>query len=101
MGDDLTVANTPFFDIEEEYFVKIDLWPLGNVAITLMDFFFGIAGNVVQAGRTVMDFRPDLQRTIQGMAAENNDILAEMKASERYQRAMQKIAQRSAAGSSA
>jgi hypothetical protein len=61
-----------------------------------MDFFFGVAGDVARAGRAVMDFRPDFQRTIQGLAAENNDLLTEMKASDRFQRAMQMMAQRTA-----
>jgi hypothetical protein len=94
MADDHTAASAPFFDIEDEYFVKADLWLISSVAITLMDFFFGVAGDVARAGRSVIDFRSDFQRTIQGLAAENNALLAEIQASDRFQRAMQKIAQR-------
>ncbi len=72
------------FDIEDEYFVKVDLWLIGSVAITLMDFFFGVAGQVAGGGHAVMEFRPDFQRTIQGLAAENNALLAEMQASDRF-----------------
>ena len=86
--------GAPFFDIEDEYFVKADLWLISSVGITLMDFFFGVAGHVAGGGRAVMEFRPDFQRTIQDLAAENNAILAEMQASDRFQREMQKIAQR-------
>jgi len=59
-----------------------------------MDFFFGVAGDAARAGRSVIVFRSDFQRTIQGLAADNNALLAEIKASDRFQRAMQKIAQR-------
>ena len=54
--------GAPFFDIEDEYFVKADLWLTSSVAITLMDFFFGVAGQVAGGGHGVMEFRPDFQR---------------------------------------
>jgi hypothetical protein len=88
------VMDAPFFDVEDAYFVKTDLWLTSSVAITLMDFFFGVADDVARGSRAVMEFRPDFQRTIQGLAAENNALLAEMQASDRFQRAMQKMAQR-------
>ena len=70
--------NALFFDIEDEYFIKGDLWLISSVAITLMDFFFGVAGNVATGGRAVMEFRPDFQRTVQGLAAESNALHAEL-----------------------
>lgn len=94
MADDQTEASAPFFDVEDEYFVKADLCLISSVAITLMDFFFGVATDIGRAGRSVMDFRPDFQQTIQGLAAENNALLTEIQASGRYRRAMQKAAQR-------
>jgi hypothetical protein len=94
LADDHSAASALFFDVEDEYFVKADLWLISSVAITLMDFFFGVAGDVAGAGRSVIDFRPDFQRTIQGLAAENNALLAEIQASERFQKAMQKFTQR-------
>jgi hypothetical protein len=94
MTDDHTTASAPFFDIEDEYLVKADLWLISSVAITLMDFFFGVADDVARAGRSVVDFRPDFQRTIRGLATENNALLEDIQASERYQRAMQKVTQR-------
>ncbi len=89
------VMGAPFFDIEDQYFVKADLWLTSSVAITLMDFFFGVAGQVAGGGRDVMEFRPDFQRTIQGLAAESNALHAEIVASDRYKAAALKMAQRS------
>src|SRR5271156_6065244 len=43
-------VGTPFFDIEDEVFVKVDLWLISSVAVTLMDFFFGVAHDVAQGG---------------------------------------------------
>ena len=43
--------SEPFFDIEDEYSIKIDLWRIGSVAITLLDVFYG-----VNQGRNVVSF---------------------------------------------
>jgi hypothetical protein len=94
MADDRSAATTPFFDVEDEYFVKADLWLISSVAITLMDLFFGVAGDVARAGRSVIDFRPNFQHDVQGLASENNALVAEIQASDRFQKAMQKLAQR-------
>jgi hypothetical protein len=32
------VVNAPFFDVEDEYTVKADLWLMGSIALTLVDF---------------------------------------------------------------
>jgi hypothetical protein len=87
-------ARTPFFDIEDKDYVKVDMWLISSVAITLMDFFFGVETEVARAGRSVVEFRTDFQRTIQGLAAESNRLLDEMKASDRYKAARQKQAER-------
>jgi hypothetical protein len=94
LADNQIVASAPFFDAEDEYFVKADLWLISSVAVTLMDFFFGVASDVANAGRSVIDFRPDFRQTVTGLAAESNAILAELQASPRFQKAMQKLAQR-------
>ena len=94
LANDHAAATTPFFDVEDEYFVKADLWLISSVAITLIDFFFGVADDVARAGRSVMDFRPDFQQTVQGLAAESDALLAEIQASKRFQEAMQKFARR-------
>ncbi len=78
-------VNSPFFDIEDEYFVKCDLWLLGCVALTLMDFFYG-----VNDGRNVIDFLPEFADSIERMATENNALLAEMKSTDRFKRAAEK-----------
>jgi len=63
-----------------------------------MDFFFGVVGDVARAGRSVIDFRPDFQHTIQGLASENNGLHAELRARERFQKAMQKFTQQGTPG---
>jgi hypothetical protein len=73
LAADHSAASAPFFDVEDEYFVKADLWLISSVAITLMDFFFGVVGDVARTGQSVIDFRPDFQHTIQGLASENEN----------------------------
>jgi hypothetical protein len=88
-------VSTPFFDIEDEDFVKIDLWQISSVAVNLMQLFSTVTSEVARtAGRTVLGFRSDFQRTVSGLAAECNTLLDEAKCGERYIAAMAKAAQR-------
>jgi hypothetical protein len=87
-------ASAPFFDIEDEDFVRIDLWRIRSAAISLMDLFYGVARDVASAtGRSLIGFRADFQRTISGLAAESNALLDELKGSDRFKAAMLKMEQ--------
>ena len=97
VSDDGTTAATPFFDKEDDFFVTADLWLISHVAIILMDFLFGVARDVGKAGRQVVEFRSDFQRTVTGLAAESNTLLAECMASDRYKVIASKEAARQAA----
>jgi len=55
--------NAPFFDIENEYFVKTDLCLIAGVAICLMDLSYG-----VNKERNVIEFRARFPDTIGRMA---------------------------------
>ena len=56
-GQTADVANLPFFDIEDEYFVQTNLWLISSVAITLMDLFYGETEGVARAkGRRCWSF---------------------------------------------
>ena len=37
--------KTPFFDIKKEFQIKADLWSIANIAMGLMDLFYGINEN--------------------------------------------------------
>ena len=79
--------SAPFFDIEDEYFVTADLWLIASVAITLMDLFYG----VVNQGRNVLEFRTGFANSIGQMAEESNALLAELKATDRFKRGIEKF----------
>jgi hypothetical protein len=75
----------PFFDIEDAYYVKTDLWRLGSVAITLLDVFYG-----VNNGRNVIKFVDNFVPIFQKLVATDTTLREEMMSSDRYKRAMEK-----------
>jgi len=85
IADTGDAINAPFFDIEDEYFIRTDLWHIGSIAITLMDLFYG-----VNQGRNVIDFCRDFPLHIDRLARESNALLDEMKATDRFKRAVAK-----------
>jgi hypothetical protein len=80
------LINAPFFDIEDDYFVKADLWQTASIALTLMDLFYG-----VNQGRDVIAFYPDFAASVGRLAQETDALLAEMKATDRFKRGLAKF----------
>jgi hypothetical protein len=83
IADTGDLINAPFFDIEDDHFVKIDLWLAASIAVDLMDLFYG-----VNAGRNVIEFIPDFPAFIGRLQSDTASLRAEMMASPRYQAAM-------------
>jgi hypothetical protein len=77
--------DSPFFDVKDEHFVKIDLWMIGNIAVSLLDLFYGVnqSRNVI---KLVDDFLPQFDK----IARDNKALHIEMTGTERYKRAQQK-----------
>ena len=91
-------VSTPFFDIEDEAFVKIDLWQISSAAIRLMQLFNRVTGDVGRtSGRIVLGFRSDFERAVPSLAAESNALLDEQRGSDRFKAAMLKMEQRAKA----
>lgn len=78
--------ETPYFDIEDEYHVKIDLWMIGNVAMGLMDLFYAVNKDL-----SVIKFMDDFIPRLKSLEAENHRLKAEMMNTERYKK-IQKLA---------
>jgi len=76
---------TPFFDIEDEYYVKTDLWMIGNVALTLLSFFYE-----VNEGRNAIKFVDNFLPIIKTLREKNEALRAEMISSDRFKRTMEK-----------
>lgn len=81
----LKAYGTPFFDIRDEYLVKTNLWQIGNIAMGLMDLFFGVNKNL-----NVIKFVDDFVPRLKALEAQNHKLKAEMISSERFKNA-QKI----------
>jgi len=75
--------SAPFFDIEDEYLVKTDLWRIGSVAITLLDLFYG-----VNDGLNVIKFVDNFLPVFQKLVKKDKTLREEMMSSERFKRAM-------------
>jgi hypothetical protein len=79
-------VNTPFFDVEDEYFVKADLWLIASIGLTLMDLLYGVNQN-----RNVIGFSGGFPDIIGQMARDNTALLAEMRRTDRFQNAAKKF----------
>ena len=80
------MIDTPFFDIEDEYFVKGDLWQTASIALSLMDLFYG-----VNQGRNVITFCTNFAPYVAQLAKRTDDMLAEIKATDRFKRGAAKF----------
>ena len=78
--------NAPFFDVEDDYTVKSDLWQTGSIALTPADFFYG-----VNQGRNVIQFCPGFTRHVERLARNNEALINELKSTDRFKRALQRF----------
>ena len=76
---------TPFFDIEDDYLIKGDLWQIGNIALGIMDLFYGVNKKL-----GVIKFIDDFIPRLKALEAENHRLKEEMMNTERFKKA-QKI----------
>ena len=71
--------DAPFFDREDEHFVKTDLWMIGDIAIGLMELFY-----VVDEDRGDITFVDGFLARLNKLQDATRKLRAEMMASERY-----------------
>jgi hypothetical protein len=71
--------ETPFFDIEDEHYVKTDLCRIANVALVLMQFFAE-----VNEGRNVVKFAEDFWPLITAFRQTNDALRDELMSSDRF-----------------
>ena len=74
--------SSPFFDFEDPYFVKTDLWRIGNIAISILDLFYG-----VNQGLNVIKFVDDFHVKFDALVEQSKAIHAEMTSTDRYKAA--------------
>jgi hypothetical protein len=85
-------ADTPFFDLEDEYFVKTDLWLIANVGIGLMRLFFR-ANKSLDA----IVFADDFEARLKELTIENNRLRTETMQTIGYKKANEIINKRARA----
>lgn len=71
--------DAPFFDFEDEHFVKTDLWMIGDVAIGLMELFY-----LVDDERGFITFVDDFLVRLNRLQDATRRLRAEMMATARY-----------------
>jgi hypothetical protein len=86
MPEDDNIASAPFFDVEDEYHVRSDLWLIGGVALTLMDLLYGANRSIKKIG-----FTPTFLDSMHHYSAESDKLLDEMRQTERFKTAMEKF----------
>jgi hypothetical protein len=73
--------ESPFFDFEDDYRVKTDLWQTANVAYGLMDLFFGV--NKKYGG---LRFTDSFINKISNLKSENDKLKVEQMNNQRYKK---------------
>ncbi|MEX0650392.1 MAG: hypothetical protein WD200_05310 [Candidatus Andersenbacteria bacterium] len=76
--------HTPFFDFEDDHHVKGHLWWGANIAMGLLDLFYG-----VNKQYQVVQFVDEFLAQHQALTDQNNRLKAEMMNSERFKKAQQ------------
>ena len=85
-ADSSDIIKTPFFDVEDEYVVRVDLQLIGSIALSFMDFLYG-----VNQGLNVIRFCADFAARVSHLGQENDALLTEMKQTDRFKRGAQKF----------
>jgi hypothetical protein len=73
----------PFFDIEDEYHVQVDLWLIAAVGVELMALLYE-----VNQTRSAVEFAKDFPQHLNYAARQNDAIHTEITSTDRYKRAM-------------
>jgi hypothetical protein len=78
-------VSSPFFDFEDDYAVKSDLWRVGNIAISLLDLFYGVNKSIGS-----IKFVDDFSQSFGVLVERSNALRTEMMATDRFKAAAAK-----------
>jgi hypothetical protein len=79
--------GTSFFDAEDDYHVKTDLWRAANVGLCVLDLLYGVNRDF-----GVLTFSVDYVSRLQELIRQHEALGDEMRATERFQAAQLKVA---------
>jgi len=88
------LVAAPFFDFEDSYYVKTDLWMIGSLGLSLLNLFVG-----VNRQYPVLTLIPDFQSRCDELIRRDSALEAEMKATERFKESERLYRQSSGRGS--
>lgn len=71
--------NIPFFDFADEYKIKTDLWSVANVALGILDLFYG-----ANLKYKVFQLTDDFLQQFRELVKQNDKLKAEMMKEKRY-----------------
>jgi hypothetical protein len=77
VADDAVLS--PFFDFDDSYAVKTELWRIGNIAISLLDLFYGVNQSVGS-----IKFFDDSSERFGVLVERSNALRAEMMGTDRF-----------------
>jgi hypothetical protein len=83
VDDKMTTIGAPFFDIEDEYHVQVDLWLISSIGVELMGLLYGI-----NQTRNAIEFLEKFPEYFHHVACQTAALQAEITSTERYKRAM-------------
>jgi hypothetical protein len=83
VDDKMTNIAAPFFDIEDDYHVQVDLWLISSIGVELMDLLYG-----VNQTRSAIEFTQDFPEYLHHIVRQNDALHAEITSTPRYKRAM-------------
>jgi hypothetical protein len=79
--------QTSFFDAEDVYHVKTELWRSANVALAALDLLYGVNGDF-----GVLTFAEDFLARFSELVTQHEALGEEMRATERFQDTQRKLA---------
>ncbi len=88
-GTDLLEIHTPFFDYENDFQTKSDFWIIGNVAMGLVDLFYG-----VNKDYNVLTFKDDFVANLLLFEAENKRLKEIQMQTSKFKRADERARKR-------
>lgn len=77
---------TPFFDVEDQFHIKSYLWQNGNIAMLLMDLFYGVNKSL-----NVVKFTDDFIVCLKALEAKNHHLKAEIMNTDRFKEAQKLV----------
>jgi hypothetical protein len=86
-------VSSPFFDFEDDHAIKTELWRIGNIAISLLDLFYGVNQSVGS-----IKFVDDFSQRFEDLVSRSRALHAEMTSTDRYKAAEAAMAAKGSKG---